>query len=226
MLQCLIIDDEPLAQELIAKYIQQSGRLQLVMKCANALQAFAILEKQPIDLLFLDISMPVINGIDFIRSLPNPPAVIFTTAFSEYAADSYELDALDYLVKPITYERFGKSIDKYFKQNSNTDADEKKYFYIKVNGRLQKIMYTDILYAESMRDYMKIVTVKENYITHLTMKALVDLLPFSLFVRVHRSFIVHTAFITSVGRKEISINEFKIPVGDNYKINLKQWSKL
>jgi len=225
MLQCLIIDDEPLAQELIAKYVQQSGRLELVKKCANALQAFAILEKQPIDLLFLDISMPVINGIDFIRSLPNPSAVIFTTAFSEYAADSYELDALDYLVKPITYERFSKSIDKYFKQNSKPD-DEKKYLYIKVNGRLQKVIYTDILYAESMRDYMKIVTVKENYITHLTMKALVELLPSDLFVRVHRSFIVHTAFITSVGRKEISINEFKIPVGDNYKINLKQWSKL
>lgn len=225
MLQCLIVDDEPLAQEVIAKYIHQSGSLELVKKCSNALEAFAVLEKQHIDLLFLDISMSVINGIDFIRSLPNPPVVIFTTAFSEYAAGSYELEALDYLVKPITYARFSKSIDKYFKQNSNPDPEEKKYFYIKVSGRLQKVFYTDILYAESMRDYIKIVTVKEKHITHLTMKALVDLLPSNLFVRVHRSFIVHTAFIRSIGRKEIWINEFKIPVGDNYKANLKQFSK-
>jgi len=225
MLRCLIVDDEPLAQEVIEKYIQQSGKLELVKKCANALEAFAVLEKQPVDLLFLDISMPVINGIDFIRSLPDPPAVIFTTAFSEYAADSYELDALDYLVKPITYERFSKGIDKYFKQNSHPEAEQRTYFYVKVNGKLQKVVYKDILYAESMRDYIKIVTTRENHITHLTMKALADLLPSALFVRVHRSFIVHTAFIKSIGRKEIWINEIKIPVGDNYKKNLEQCRK-
>lgn len=220
MIQCLIVDDEPLAQEVIEKYIEQSTRLQLIKKCSNALEAFAVLEKQPVDLLFLDISMPVINGIDFIRSLKNPPVVIFTTAFSEYAADSYELEALDYLVKPITYTRFIKSIDKFFKQNPKLNAEEKNYLYIKVNGRLQKVFYADIVYAESMRDYIKIVTVKETHVTHLTMKAFADILPADIFIRVHRSFIVNTTYIRSVGKKEITVNDFKIPVGDNYRQNL------
>lgn len=220
MIQCLIVDDEPLAQEVIARYVEQSPQLQLVKKCSNALEAFAVLEKEPVDLLFIDISMPVINGIDFIRSLKNPPAIIFTTAFSEYAADSYELEAVDYLVKPITHARFTKSIDKFFKQNTKVNVEEEKYFYIKVNGRLQKIFYADIVYAESMRDYIKIVTVKETHVTHLTMKNLAEMLPAGTFVRVHRSFIVHTAYIRSVGKKELLVNEFKIPVGDNYKQNL------
>ncbi len=220
MIQCLIVDDEPLAQEVIAKYIQQSTELQLVKKCANALEAFAVLEKQPVDLLFIDIAMPIINGIDFIRSLKDPPSVIFTTAFSEYAADSYELEALDYLVKPITYARFAKSLDKFLKQKTKLNIDEKNYLYIKANGRLQKVFYADIVYAESMRDYIKIVTVKENHVTHLTMKALTELLPVGMFIRVHRSFIVHGVYITSVSRKELLVNEFKIPIGDNYKQNL------
>jgi len=220
MVQCLIVDDEPLALDVIAKYIEQSPELQLIKKCSNALEAFAVLEKQPVDLLFIDISMPVVSGIDFIRSLKDPPAVIFTTAFSEYAADSYELEALDYLVKPITYARFTKSVDKFFKQKPKPDTDEKNYLYIKVNGRLQKVFYADIIYAESMRDYIKIVTVTENHVTHLTMKTLCDLLPAGIFIRVHRSFIVHAKCIRSIGKKEILVNEFKIPVGNNYKQNL------
>lgn len=220
MIQCLIVDDEPLAQEVLEKYIAQSTRLQLVKKCSNALEAFAVLEKQPVDLMFLDISMPVVNGINFLRSLKNPVAVIFTTAFSEYAADSYELEALDYLVKPITYARFTKSVDKFLKQNTTPDTGEKNYLYIKVNGRLEKVFYADLIYAESMRDYIKIVTVNEIYITHLTMKALANLLPGDRFIRVHRSFIVHTAFLKAIGRKEILVNERNIPVGDNYRQNL------
>lgn len=220
MIQCLIVDDEPLAREVIATYIEQAPQLQLVKKCSNALEAFAVLEKQPVDLLFIDIYMPIVNGIDFIRTLKAPPAVIFTTAFSEYAAVSYELEALDYLVKPVTYARFAKSIDKFFKQSTKLNAGEKKYFYIKVNGRLQKIIYADMLYAESMRDYIKIVTIGETFITHLTMKALTELLPADMFSRVHRSFIVHVPFVRSIGRKEILVNEFKIPVGDNYRQNL------
>ncbi|MBL7701603.1 MAG: response regulator transcription factor [Ferruginibacter sp.] len=220
MIQCLIVDDEPLAQDVIEKYIQQSAKLQLVQKCSNALEAFAVLEKQPVDIMFIDIAMPVVNGMDFIRSLKTLPAVVFTTAYAEYAAHSYELEALDYLVKPVTYERFAKTIDKFFKHNIKPDTDEKKYFYIKVNGRLQKVFYADILYAESMRDYIRIVTVNETHLTHLTMKALAALLPTGHFIRVHRSFIVHKLFIRSVGRKELLINEFKIPVGDNYKQNL------
>lgn len=220
MVQCLIVDDEPLAQDVIAKYVEQSPKLQLVKKCSNALEAFAVLEKQPVDLLFIDISMPVVSGIDFIRSLKAPPAVIFTTAFSEYAADSYELEALDYLVKPITYARFTKSVDKFFRQKIKPGTDEKNYLYIKADGRLQKLFYADIIYAESMRDYIKVVTVTGNHVIHLTMKALSELLPAGIFIRVHRSFIVQAKCMLSIGKKEILVNEFKIPVGDNYKQNL------
>jgi two-component system LytT family response regulator len=220
MIQCLIVDDEPLAQDVIAGYVQQSDQLELVKKCSNVMEAFAVLQKQPVDLLFMDIKMPLINGIDFVKSLKNPPAVIFTTAFSEYAADSYEMEAVDYLLKPVTITRFNKSIDKYLRQINTTITVEKNYLYIKVDGRLQKIFYADILFAESMKDYMKIVTAREKYITHLTMKALVDLLPSKAFARIHRAFVVKLAAITAIARNEIQIGTFKIPVGEKFRVNM------
>jgi two-component system LytT family response regulator len=224
MINCLIIDDEPLAQEVIERYILQTDELRLLQKCSNVMEAFPVLDKQEIDLLFLDIKMPVINGMDFIRSMKKPPSVIFTTAFSEYAIESYEVNAVDYLLKPVTFERFKKSIDKYLKLNTDQVTKEKNYLYIKVNSRLVKLLHTDILWAESMKDYIKIVTKKENYITHLTMKSLTELLPAGLFARVHRSFIVNIAHIDLIGKKELEVNGVKIPLGDNFRDNLKNIS--
>lgn len=221
MIKCLVIDDEPLAQDVIARYVQQLDSLQLAATCANVFEAFNILERQPIDLVFLDIKMPVVNGIDFIRSLANPPAVIFTTAFSEYAVTSYDLEAVDYLVKPITFSRFKKSVDKFLKRSIDPEVSVKAHLYIKANGRLIKVSYREIVYAESMKDYMKIVTTQQQYITHLTMKALEELLPRDIFTRVHRSFIINRNYVRSIGKKDIELSQYSIPVGDNYRENIK-----
>ncbi|MBX3256611.1 MAG: response regulator transcription factor [Chitinophagaceae bacterium] len=220
MIKCMIVDDEPLAQQVIERHIQQMGMLTLVQKCTHVIEAFNVLQQQEINLLFLDIKMPVISGLEFMKSLEKPPAVIFTTAFSEYALDGFELDAVDYLLKPVTFSRFRRSIEKFLKQTGLPVTPEKKYIYIKVSGKLVKIFLADILYAESLKDYMKIVTIKESFVTHMTMKSLIGLLPAHSFIQVHRSFVIHSGHITSIGRKEISVHKHIIPVGDNYRMNI------
>jgi DNA-binding LytR/AlgR family response regulator len=220
MVNCMIVDDEPLAQQVLEKYIGQCAPLQLVKKCFNASEAFDALHQQPVDLLFLDIKMPVIKGTDFIRSLKNPPAFIFTTAYEAYAAMSYELEAVDYLLKPITYSRFTKSIDRFLKLHPLTEIPEKEYIYIKVSGKLVKVFLPDILYAESMKDYIKLKTNKELLITHMTMKALEELLPANQFIRVHRSFMVNVQHITVIGKGEMEVDALTIPIGALYKANI------
>ncbi len=221
MIKCLVIDDEPLARDMITGYVRQLDSLHLVEACANVFDAFNIIQKQPIDLVFLDIKMPAVNGLDFIRSLTDPPAVIFTTAFSEYAATSYDLEAVDYLVKPISFPRFKKSVDKFLKRNMETEISVKDHLYIKVNGRLVKVFHKEIIYAESMKDYMKVVAVGAQYITHLTMKALEELLPRQSFVRIHRSFIINRNHVRSIGKKDIELDQYTIPVGENFRDNIK-----
>ena len=222
MVQCLVVDDEPLAQQVIEQYITRTEDLSLVATCFNATEAFTILHQQKIDLLFLDIKMPVINGTDFIRSLQHPPAFIFTTAYPEYAVTGFELEAVDSLLKPITYERFSKSIGRYLQHQPVVFLEpEKDYLYLKVNGNLLKLHHNEILFAQAMRDYIKVVTIAGSYLTHLTMKVLSDLLPSACFKRVHRSYIVNTAHIEMLGKDSVTIRKVTIPVGDIYKGNLK-----
>jgi two-component system LytT family response regulator len=181
----MIIDDEPLAQQVLEKYIHQTEELTLVAKCFNAAEAFSVLHQQQVDLLFLDIKMPLVNGTQFIQSLKTPPAFIFTTAYSEFALMSYELEAMDYLLKPITYERFRKSIARLLQQQPPAvQLPDKDYVYFKVNGSLVRIYHAEILFAQSMKDYIKIITPTASYITHLTMKSLLLLLPETLFKRI------------------------------------------
>lgn len=221
MIQCMIVDDEPLAQQVLEKYISQSPGLVLVAKCFNAAEAFATLHQHTIDLIFLDIKMPSITGIDFIKSLKTPPAFIFTTAFAEHALLSYELQAVDYLLKPITYARFRKSIDRFIGQQPAPVAeDAKDYFYIKANGSLVKIHYKNMLYAQSMKDYIRIVTTTGQHITHLTMNALLDLLPGKTFRRVHRSYVVNMERVDIIHKSSVKIAGIEIPAGDMYKGNM------
>jgi two-component system LytT family response regulator len=210
------VDDEPLAQQVLEKHINQIANMQLVQRCSNALEAFDILSREKIDLIFLDIKMPKLNGIDFIKTLKTPPAVIFTTAFSEYAAISYDLDAVDYLLKPITYEKFSRSIAKFLKLYS-PQQEVANYSYFKVNGKLVKIEHKDIITAQSVKDYIVIKTRDESYITHMTMKYLVELLPEKLFTRTHRSYLIGVEHITSIGKSTIEIGGIKVPVGENYR---------
>jgi len=222
MIRCIIIDDEPLALEILEHFISRTPELELVAKCGNAIDAFKVLHDQQVDLMFLDIKMPGINGLDFAGSLKNPPAVIFTTAFAEHAVKGFEMEAIDYLLKPITYERFEKSIHKMLKVWQPETKAPKDYMYFKVSGRLIKIQHADLLYAQSVKDYILICTKTGNHLTHMTMKYLSELLPSPAFLRVHRSYLVNQALVNLVDKNSIQIGNDRIPVGDNYRNNLEK----
>lgn len=229
MVKCLIVDDEPLAQLVLEKYISATDGFILVGKCFTATDAFAVLHEQSIDLLFLDIKMPGVSGIQFIQSLKTPPAFIFTTAFPDHALVSYELEAVDYLLKPITYERFLRSVGRFIKQQVGTTTSDnmetgatpvKDYLYIKVDGNLVKVYLLDLLYAQAMKDYIKVFTSHGQYLTHCTMKALLELLPADVFRRIHRSYIINTQHIAVMGKDVVTIGNTAIPIGENFKGNL------
>ncbi|WP_375443471.1 LytR/AlgR family response regulator transcription factor [uncultured Fibrella sp.] len=222
MIRCLIVDDEPLAREVLENFIDRTPALQLIQSCSSALQAFEVLHHQPVDLLFLDIKMPGINGLDFIKSLRAAPAVIFTTAFAEYAMAGFELDAIDYLLKPISYERFCRGITKLLKLHPPQLAVPKAYTYFKIDGQLVKIAHTDLLYAKSVKDYVLLRTLNGKYLTHMTMKYLTQLLPSPPFFRVHRSYLVNKSFVHLADKSSITIGDTIIPVGESYKHSLGQ----
>jgi len=217
MINCLIVDDEPLAQDILEGYIKSKENLSLTGKCSTAFEAFEILHQQQIDLMFLDVKMPGLNGIDFLKSLKSPPAVIFTTAFSEYAVDSYNLEAVDYLLKPITIDRFDKSLTKFLKLQPIAINEEKTYTYFKVSGKLLKVEHSSIFYAQSIKDYLLLHTKNGNLIVHMTMKYLNELLPEKYFVRVHRSYLVNQTYIIAISKNQVLINEVEIPIGESYR---------
>jgi len=218
MINCIIVDDEPLALDILESHIAAWPSLQLLRRCRNALEAFDALHNQAIDLVFLDIQMPSISGIDLIRSLKEPPAVIFTTAYAEHAVTGFELDAIDYLLKPITSDRFSKSINKFFKQKQpDPEIAAKDYTYFKVAGKLVKIMHTDLLVVKSVKDYLLLKTKQGNHLTHMTMKNLEALLPGHLFMRVHRSYLVNRQAITVISRQHVEVAKERIPIGENYR---------
>lgn len=217
MINCLIVDDEPLAQDILEAYVLQANQLSLVKKCSTAFEAFEVLHSDKIDLMFLDIKMPALNGIDFLKSLKNPPAIIFTTAYAEYAVASYELEAVDYLLKPITKERFDKSLAKLFKLKPIELTETKNYTYFKVSGKLQKVLHQDLRYAQSIKDYIMLYTKSGNLIVHMTMKYLCDLLPDDSFLRVQRSYLVNKTYVTAIGKNEVNLGDMEIPIGDSFK---------
>lgn len=216
MTRCIIVEDEPLAQQVIADHIRKIPELELVGTYENAIEAFEVILRTRIDLIFLDIQMPALNGMDFIKSLRVPPAVIFTTAFSEYAVESYEIQAVDYLLKPIIYDRFLTSINRFLKLYIQPEP-EKTHTFFKVNGKFMKLEHADLLYAQSVKDYIVLHTTQGKYITHMTMKYLDELLPSSIFLRLHRSFLINRDKVTLIGKQEVEIDGDKIPIGKNYK---------
>lgn len=223
MLKCIIVDDEPLAQEVLENYVQRiGGELNLVKKCNNALDAFQSLHNERIDLLFLDIQMPVIDGLSFLKSLKNPPAVILTTAYPNHAIEGFDLDVVDYLLKPISFERFLKAVNKVIEQRkvmSNAEGNT-DYMFVKVDSKLVKINYADIIYIEGMKDYLKIFVKERPLVVHQTMKKIEDLLPRNKFIRVHKSYIVAISAVNSIVGNFIEINGKEIPIGANYKEHL------
>lgn len=223
-MRCLIIDDEPLARQVLQNYVQRIPDLELIASCAHVSEAAAILAQQPADLLLLDIKMPRISGIDFIRSLPHPPAVIFTTAFSEYAAVSYDLNAVDYLLKPFTFDRFEMAVFKALQRQWQQQVPAPPAFLLIKSGKhLVKLAHTDILYVESRKDYLRFVTNTGVYLSYMTMKHLLTLLPEELFKRIHRSYLINSTAIQECTRHEVTIQQKKIPVGDSYRDMWYQW---
>lgn len=222
MIKCLVIDDEPLAQEIIKSYILKTNELYLTGSCYTAAEGFACLSKHQVDLVFLDIKMPTINGIQFISSLTPRPAFVFTTAYSEYAQLSYELDAVDYLLKPITYERFLKAVTKYKTPFIQQEQIVKNYLYIKADGRLIKLIHDEIIFAKSYKDYIKITTTSKQYLIHQTMKSFYELLPASIFKRIHRSYIVNKDYIKAIEKNNIIVQDISIPIGENYRTDFTQ----
>lgn len=223
MIRCLIVDDEVMAHQILEQYIIQTEGLVLVAKCRNAMEALAKLEQHEIDLVFLDIEMPLVSGISFLKNLSNPPKVIFTTAYADYALQGYELNVVDYLLKPFSYDRFTQAIAKMKLLASIKTAGERKddnneFLVIKEKEGLIRIPFADILYVEGSRDYMKIVTTQRQYLAHLTMKKLEELLPSSLFMRTHKSYMVSLTKIKVLKNDELVLsNQQVIPVSVNYK---------
>lgn len=228
-IKCMIVDDEPLAIKLITRHVNELPGLMLVDSFQNPLEAFDLLKKEAIDLIFLDIQMPVLTGIEFVKSLPNPPGIIFTTAFRNYAVESYELNVVDYLVKPITFTRFLKAVNKFTAQRSapiiHTPAADhtlivgkkkNNHLYVNSNKKHIKIDFDQILFVESIKDYVRIHTHQKNIITKDKISDFEKKLPDN-FLRIHRSFIVNTDKITAFTAHDVEIEEREIPIGGSYK---------
>jgi DNA-binding LytR/AlgR family response regulator len=225
--RCLVVDDEPLAAELIQSYIGVVPELELVAVCSNALEASVILRRQAVDVLFLDIQMPQLTGLEFLRTLSRPPAVIFTTAYREYAVEGFELDAADYLVKPVSLERFLKAVQKLLRREQPAPKEEAvkedPYVYYRVDRQQVKVFLKDILWIESQKDYIRLVLEGgKTLITYQRISYAEEALPSSLFLRIHRSFIVAKNKVTALKGDEVFVKGQALPVGNSYKQKVHQ----
>jgi DNA-binding LytR/AlgR family response regulator len=223
-IRCIIIDDEPLARKGLREYVNDVDFLRLVAEFDTALKANKLLSEGSIQLIFLDIQMPKITGLDFFKTLQHAPPVIFTTAYPQYALDGFELNALDYLVKPISFERFLKAamrIKEYYevrnKNSSEQTGSKEGFFFIKADGKLVKIFYEEILYVEALQNYVCIHTKTKKYITYLTFKSIEEYLSADQFIKTHKSFIVSASKIDNIDGNDIRIGEHHIPISRTSK---------
>lgn len=221
MINCLVVDDEPIARKGIVEHVRQIDFLNCLAECRNAIEATQWMQAKPVDLLFLDIQMPKLTGIDFIRNLQNPPMVIFTTAYPEYAVEGYELDILDYLLKPVSFSRFYKACVKAYDylqlKNKYEISSPEDYFFIKSNQKIEKIKIADVLYIEGMNNYIIVHALQKKYITYLTFKGVEEQLPQHLFIRIHKSFLVSINAIKTIDGNEVILENGSLPISKTYK---------
>ncbi len=226
ILKCMAIDDEPLALEVMEAHIKKCDNLKLIAKCSNAIEASEAIQNEKPDLIFCDIHMPEISGIDFMKSLQNSGIlVVFTTAYTEYAVDAFTLDALDYLLKPVSFDRFKRSVDRaeeYFSIKDKTEQPQAEmndgFMFVKADSKMIKINYDEIWYVEAFADYVKIyISEDKRIVTLQTMKNMEQSLPANKFARVHRSYIVATNKVLAIGAHEVKVGNKNIPLGKNYK---------
>lgn len=215
MINCIIVDDEPLATLLLEKHISRIDHLKLAGKAENAMDAYKLLQTRSVDLMFLDIQMPHLTGIDFLRSLPHKPPTIFTTAYRDFAIEGFELEAIDYLLKPITFDRFFKSVERVLRSRKDSRED---FMMIKTEGMNRKVLIQEIVYCESQGNDIKIVlTTNHSILAKNSMTDLESVLSRRGFLRVHRSFMINSQFVTAFNNTEIIIGTYHIPVGRSYK---------
>lgn len=230
-IKCLVVDDEPPAREIIKQHIAGVEALELTGTCANAVEAISFLKDHPVDLVFLDIQMPQLLGTNFIRTLKSPPKIIFTTAFRKYALEGFELDAVDYLLKPISFERFLKAVNKVLQINSpaehappinreNYKEQSTSFLYFRAERKMVKVFFSDILFIEALKDYIKIVTLTKTIVTKYVLATLAELLPADEFLRIHKSYIVAISKIESYNADSIQIAKHELPIGRLYKYDV------
>lgn len=231
-IHCLIVDDEPLAINVIKKFLQELQYAQVTGTCENAVEAFNYLSENSVDLLFLDINMPTISGLDFLKSLQSPPLVIITTAYRDYAVDGFELNVLDYLVKPISFQRFVKAMDKVSgalkgsslapKGTNSRQEYAKSFIFLKVDKKMEKVYLDEILYIESLKDYVRIHTVYEDLVTHQNLNGMAKMLPAEKFLRIHKSYTIAVDKVKSIEGNCVEIATKLIPIGRNYRKDVKE----
>ena len=227
-LNCLIIDDEPIARKGLEEHVQEIEFLRCIATCENALKASTYLNEQKIDLLYLDIHMPKVTGIDFLKSLKNPPLTILTTAYSDYALEGYTLDVIDYLVKPITFERFLKASQKameFFQLKTNAasyNTSRADYFFVRCDRKFEKVFFRDVSYVEGLQNYAVIHLHDRKLITYITLTSLENQLPKDEFLKVHKSFLISVPHVQAIEGDEIIIDDTRIPISRNLREQVTQ----
>ncbi|HVD97410.1 MAG TPA: LytTR family DNA-binding domain-containing protein [Cytophagaceae bacterium] len=222
-LKCIIIDDEPIARKVLQEFIEDIDFLELVGQAENPLKAMTILKAEEVDVIFLDINMPKINGIDFLKNSNTTASIIMTTAYADYAVEAYQLDVLDYLVKPIAFDRFLKACNKAAKASESkktalsTSQKENDHFFIKCDNQIEKIVYNDLLYAEAMMNYVMLYTSSRKLMVYITIKKLEEQLPTDIFIKVHKSFIVNMSKVKSIEGNMLNMGDAKITISQNLR---------
>lgn len=231
---CLIVDDEPLARNLLKEYVSKVAYMELKGTCSSALEAIEFLRHQTVDMLFLDIQMPDLTGISFLKALQKKPLVVFTTAYSEYALESYDLDVVDYLLKPVTFERFMRAVEKVSQRmisgpivsptiETTHSVESPSFIFVKDGTKLVKVNWDDILYIEGLKDYVTIHTPEQKIITLQRLKVLETQLPADKFIRIHNSYIVSVKAINVIFKNEVQIGKMLLPISDSYKKSFKEF---
>lgn len=221
-MKCIIVDDEPQARKLLNTYLNAIPGCRVVKVCRNAVEAYEILQTESIDALFLDIKMPILTGIDFLRSLKNPPLVVFTTAYDKYALEGYELNVIDYLLKPIALPRLLQAVEKVrsrlSEQKSVASVDD--HIFIRQDQKLLKLSFKEMLYVEGLQNYVRIHLAQQNFIAGYTMKVFEEMLPVQLFLRIHRSYIVYLPAIKAIKGNMVELATISLPIGLSYREQL------
>lgn len=217
-INCLVVDDEPLAREVIVDYVKACPELNLVDVCSDALQAGEVLTRQKVDLLLLDISMPKLSGIGFVKSLKEPPLFIFISAYPEYALEGFEVDAVDYLLKPVTFERFRTAVNRVLERLSTVEKNKHaEHLIVRADRKNYRIHFTELLYLEAQGDYVRFVTGERSLMVHGTLKEFLALLPENLFSQIHKSFVISLAKVIYTEGNQVKIGEHKLPVSLSFK---------